>query len=236
MWKTRGWDPEEIVKTANASNSKPHSRWGTVYKIDVEEDSSGTRKEDKQQEKAFVEQSKKKKSSKQSTSSNSSKSSESSAPPKKDKRKDKAKSSKRKNCEDDKEKDDKEKEKAEKIRAKQEASEKRAADTEARKARDKALRKANQAIAKLSPVQLSLSTSMSSKSLKHVPDCAVTQARRSHSTVQGIVAAARKVVQKSGGLFHCEPDELTKVASDVSNADRLMKELLDTATKFVKEE
>ena len=84
VWSQRGWDPEEIKKTANATNSKPHPRWGMVYKIVVEHDSLGTMRENKQTEVAAATQAKAKMTKKESSSSNSSTSSSSSSDDKKE--------------------------------------------------------------------------------------------------------------------------------------------------------
>ena len=47
VWVSRGYDREAIESTADDGNSKPHRRWGTVYKVDWRGFAHGERKEDK---------------------------------------------------------------------------------------------------------------------------------------------------------------------------------------------
>ena len=168
---------------------------------------------------------------------------------------------------------------------KQEAADKRATEAEVRKTKERAVRNANRAIAKLTPLQLSLSTSLSSKYIKHVAEFATNMAKESHVAVQMVLAAAKKMVQARSGPveFKYEADELSQVrvhlsilhttphprtsnfvypqcghttphprtsncfippvwcmyirvalqvATDAVNSDKLLKGLLDTASKF----
>jgi len=93
VWKERGYDPDLIVATSNPSNSKQHPRWGTVYKIVTENDSSGTRHENRQVQRAIGREKAKKTKSSSSSGAISFTSSESEKPKKK---KTKAKKEKRK--------------------------------------------------------------------------------------------------------------------------------------------
>ena len=54
VWQSRGWDPEVIKQTATSLNSKADPRWGMVYKVVIESDSSGARKEQTQRDTAFA--------------------------------------------------------------------------------------------------------------------------------------------------------------------------------------
>ena len=205
-----------------------------VYKVDVEKDSHGTRKENRQQETAAgntkAEKKNKKKSKHQSSSSTSSKSigssgsSSSSNSSNKKKRSKKNKKSARKtpdyantyggkkrdrnNLEVDEKQQEKARKEAERARIKQDAADKRVAEAEAKKAKDKALRNANRAIAKLSSVQLTLSTNLSSKYIKFVPTFAVDQAKVCQQAVHEVMSAARKLVQKKQGGFNWEPADI----------------------------
>ena len=42
VWASHGWDIEQIQATADKHNSKPHARFGMVYKVEVESDKRRT--------------------------------------------------------------------------------------------------------------------------------------------------------------------------------------------------
>ena len=172
------------LRTSNASNCKPHSRWGKVYKLVIEQDTTGTRTENIQEEKGTGRKS--------------------------EKEKDTDRKRKHEEKERLKEKANKDEERR---NAKQEAADKRATEAEVRKTKERAVRNANRAIAKLTPLQLSLSTSLSSKYIKHVAEFATNMAKESHVAVQMVLAAAKKMVQARSGPveFKYEADELSQV-------------------------
>ena len=122
----------------------------------------------------------------------------------------------------------------EKRNVKQEAADKRATEAEVNKTKALQLRNANRAIAKLTPLQLSLSTSLSSKLIKHVAEFATSMAKESHVACQMVLADAKKMVQARSGPveFKYEGDELSQVVTDAVNSDKLLKGPWDTAMQF----
>ena len=257
VWAHRGWDTAQIVATATKHNSKPDARWGTLYKVCVERDSRGARRENSRSEalssswrpndkkaetvaarallsaeddpKAAIAQDD---ASESSDNESDSSSSTSRGKSKKEKKSKKSKSKKEKKSKKDKKAAKQAKEAREKEeRRREELRRQKQEQAIEQKAKAAALRDANRALAKLSPVHSTLSVSLGSELLQFAPTFAVERATAAQRKMEHIIKVATAVVQKQSGSFPHDLNEVAAAATEAAQATRLLQGLLLTVTR-----